>query len=485
MSSSTLTTTSWEELVAAAVLGTERRPFSAAGGGILTEFAGLDSDFMTTASVLWALRETGRRPLPATGRVLPAAPEDARPPLPGAIVAAFTALFADRRFRPVLAEWLEVAGRLGGRLPPEMVPVLLATGPEHAAAIATVAGPLGDWLAELNPDWAWLAALSPAGPEAGREWTAEALAAKWARGDEERLAALRQCRRHDPALARSFVEGIWGAEPNATRAPIVAIFAEELSLSDEPFLQLAARDRQKDARRTAISLLSSLPGSRLMADAERRATSAVRLAGRLHPRFEVREAAGLEDLVAATALQAWPARFGLPARDLVRLAGKAADKSLVRGWARAAVAQANAEWAEALFAEGAAPLGELRNLLPPALVDDAMVALAGQPARKGAMEALVPHPRPWSARLSLVFFGSLARLIAANDMTGALIVREHLASVALRADPGQLPAAESALHAIAQVAEDRRMVARSFWERRLSDMLAVLRFRQALYQEPQ
>jgi Family of unknown function (DUF5691) len=400
----------WDELVAVAVLGTERRPYATAGRA-LAESEGLDESFITSAAAVWAMREAGRRASPSSGPVLPPAPVDGRPPLPVGVVTALGALLADRRFRAVLPEWLELAVDRGGRLPAELVPVLLDVGPPNdPARMASVAGPLGSWLAELNPAWAWVTDLRPADGEELREWTIEALEARWALGDEQRLSAFRRCRRQNPGLARAFLERFWADEPKAIRAPMVLAFTDGLSLADEPFLEQAGGDRLGDVRRAALHLRSVLPGSRVMRAAEERATAAVRLGGRLRPRLEVTEVAGLEDLVAATALSAWPARLGLSPRDLVRLGGQP-DQPLVRGWARATLAHQNAEWAEALVAERAVPLRELRHLLRPELVEEAMVRLADQPSFQGAMDELVNQPRPWSARLSSVFFASLARLV--------------------------------------------------------------------------
>jgi hypothetical protein len=55
--------------------------------------------------------------------------------------------------------------------------------------------------------------------------------------------------------------------------------------------------------------------------------------------------------------------------------------------------------------------------------------------------------------------------------------------VALAADCSQLSAAAGVMSALGHVPDERRPVARGFWEKRLADMLAVLHFRHALHQE--
>jgi hypothetical protein len=480
-----LDASAWDQLVAIAVLGTERRPYAPAAP-VVAEFESLEGSFIAMVAAVWALREAGRGTSPITGPKLASAPLDGRPLLPSGAVTALGALLTDRRFRPVLPEWLRLAVDHGGRLPAELVPVLLDAGPPNdPAGMASVAGPLGGWLAELNSDWAWVTDFRANDDDETRKtrpWTAEALNAQWTLADTERLSAWRQCRRQDPELARGFLERVWPDEPNATKAAMVLAFTDGLSLADEVFLERAAGDRLKDVKQAAISLLSVLPGSRVMEEAKARATAAVHLEGRVPPGLKVTEVPGLEDLVAATPLSAWPAHFGLGPPDLVRLAGNP-DQPLVRGWGRATIAQADSEWAEALLAERAAPLPELRHLLRPQLVEEAMVRLADHPSFQGAMETLVGHPRPWSARLSAVFFASLARLVSGGDTPPALVVRDRLAAVALAADPGQLSAAEGAMRALGQVPDDRRQVVRGIWEKRLADMLAVLHFRRALHQE--
>jgi hypothetical protein len=159
----------WEDLVATALLGTERRPYD--GTGVppgLRRLAGVESDLLAAASAVWAYRESGR--VPATGD--PVADEavrrDERPLAPPGALRTLTAILEDRRYRPVLGEWLKLAARKGVRLPGEMVPALLAAcRPGERKVVAEVAGAIGGWLGARNPEWAWAADVTPGAELAG------------------------------------------------------------------------------------------------------------------------------------------------------------------------------------------------------------------------------------------------------------------------------------------------------------------------------
>jgi hypothetical protein len=136
--------TLWDGLVAVAVLGTERRPYqvgpTSAAATVATDVGAGAGDYLAGVSALWAAREAGRRPLAPTVPSPPPAPDDPRPPLPVGAVSALGTVLTDRRFRAVLPEWLELAVSHGGRLPAEMVPVLLGSGTDERAPARAATG---------------------------------------------------------------------------------------------------------------------------------------------------------------------------------------------------------------------------------------------------------------------------------------------------------------------------------------------------------
>lgn len=80
----------WEELVTAALLGTDRRTPRGCEPGPRAPAALLDAAAAETVR-----RRAGLRPAPAARRPEPA-PEDPRPPLPAAAAHRLTTLLADR-----------------------------------------------------------------------------------------------------------------------------------------------------------------------------------------------------------------------------------------------------------------------------------------------------------------------------------------------------------------------------------------------------
>lgn len=146
----------WDRLVSAAVVGTDRRPFPGlAEGGPLAALAG--TDLATAAAAVWAYERTGRVPGTGGPPLRSEAESDRRPPLGEGPVRALAAILGDGRYRPLLGEWLELAERLGRRLPAELLPSLLdAAAPGERGAVAAVSGSVGAWLAGHNPDWAWV-----------------------------------------------------------------------------------------------------------------------------------------------------------------------------------------------------------------------------------------------------------------------------------------------------------------------------------------
>jgi len=401
------------ELLAAALVGTNRRPWP---GGSLLE----------AAAVALARRRAGVTP--AHGHPpIPAAPSETTPPLPAAAGARLIRILGDgvpggaQLAHELLAQWLEAAAAKGGHVPPVVLPALLDAGRRNSLirpALAQVAGRRGTWLAGMRGDWRWLRDESVP-------------SAAWETGTiGERLGYLVELRRADPAAARELLAASFAQESSDDRARFVTALATGLSVADDPFLEEALDDRRREVREAALDLLRGLPGSSWSRRMRRRAAAAVRLdprgwllvtppddldTGMRRDGIAATPARGLgvsawllEETLAGAPLDTWSD----PATMLRLARGNDWEPALLHGWAKAAVAQQNAAWATALIDEAAGALREsvrwdLHLVIPP----DELGRLAADALRREdgmAHRLLSIHPGRWPDELSTAVLETIA-----------------------------------------------------------------------------
>nr|WP_069870711.1 DUF5691 domain-containing protein [Streptomyces sp. SPMA113] len=420
---------SWDDLVAAALLGTERRtPPVAPRPGQDAPSALLDAAALSTVR-----RRAGLRPAPARpgpGR----APEDPRPALPTAARSRLALLLADRsapgrggpRSAPDLAEllpqWLALANHHGYRVPDALLPALLDAARARTdlrPEALTLGGPRALWLARLNPDWKF--ALRGA---AGRAPTplpepSDVAAAPddeqrlWEEGlFAERVSLLASARHRDPAAGLALLSGTWSTERAEDRLMFLDSLRDDLSPSDEPFLEQALSDRSRNVRATAAELLSALPGSALAARMAERSRGCVALttdeptageriavrppdecdSGMQRDGIVAKPPSGrgkrswwLGQLVEATPLDRWSEWFGgrTPAEIVALPVTDGWQADLHAAWCRAAVRQRSAEWCRALLGTPAVAPVTAGEAAPAAWRDPAKL-LSALPARERA-----------------------------------------------------------------------------------------------------
>lgn len=295
----------WADLVAAGLLGTERRPLPdsvaqtvatllgpAPGAGDGPASPG-EVELLTAAGVLGAYRRAGGAAAPATasptsaGADAPApAPADPRPLAPEPALRLLDLLLAGHVSvlgtpAELLGLWLDRAAASGYRLPPARLVDLLGTATtriELRAPVGAIGGPLGSWLGERNPAWSWVrtaggavggtgradGAVGPLGDQEGGSTGSSTVEERWATGSrDDRLALLAQVRSSDPGAGLALVESTWKGEKAADRAAIVDVLAATVTMADEPFLEAALDDRGKAVREKAAALLKTMPESRL------------------------------------------------------------------------------------------------------------------------------------------------------------------------------------------------------------------------------
>jgi hypothetical protein len=542
------------ELLAAALVGTARRPWtgpavrvgdrdltigaspvSATASGPAPEGASEPAGtLLTAAAVALTYRRAAATPTAGLSPV-PAAPAEVLRPVPPAAAARLHRVLGGaavpggvQEHQDLLRVWLRAAAAFGGVAPPGPLPALLDVGRRDIGlrpVLAQVTGRRGQWLAAQRADWRYLLDEAPASAHAAEPAAADGAATTgseaWETGSGgERLAHLLRLRRTDPAAGRELLAGTFTGESADDRARFVAALATGLSEADDGFLDGVLDDRRKPVRDAALALLRRLPGSGLGRRMTARATACVQLDRRLLGRDRLvvdppQEAdaalhrdgvpakppkgAGvrawlLEEIVAATPLGTWTSGLGRPPAAILKLAdGDDWQIPLVRGWARAAIAQHDGAWATALvvLAEHAdvqlrtgrdragvlpEPLQwDLHLLLPP----DELARLAAEALRQGSRRAdrflVIQHGGCWSDELGAAVLENIAHRARRERHPWELA---ELCRSAARGMPAtQAPAARRLAHQLTGQGVDAALL------RPVADLAATLTFRSELHQE--
>ncbi|MFI5936522.1 DUF5691 domain-containing protein [Actinoplanes sp. NPDC051494] len=363
-----------------------------------------------------------------------AAPPETGRPLPVDAGERLRRLLADggtQQAQELLGQWLAAAAGHGGHVPPDTLPALLDLGRRNGAIrpdLARVAGERGHWLAGLRTDWQWLLGEATAAPGDP---------AVWGTGTPgERLGLLASLRATNPAAGLALLRSTWATEAPEDRARFAGALSTGLSPADDTFLDEALDDRRKEVREAALDLLRRLPGSALGQRMTARAHAAVTLDGarlvvvppaeltpELHrdgisaqpSRGTGVQAWLLEEVIAGTPLTTWTEAFGRDPAGVVALArGHDWATPLLHGWAKAAIAQRAPAWAAGLVDDdqregGDQPEGsglreavrwDLHLLLPPA----DLARIAADFLRREdhlAHRLLAVHPGAWPDELAV------------------------------------------------------------------------------------
>ncbi|MGW2517112.1 DUF5691 domain-containing protein [Streptomyces sp. NPDC001617] len=521
----------WEELVTAALLGTERRTPPGAASGREAPVALLDA-----AAVQTVRRRAGLRPAQAAGRPEPAA-EDPRPALPAAAARRLALLLADRPgtggggrrgtapdLMELLPQWLATANARGFAAPPQTLPALLdaARGrTDLRPAALTFAGPRAVWLARLNPDWRFALRATPGGgatlPHPEDEEQTRRL---WQEGlFAERVALLAALRAREPAAARELLTTTWPTERAEDRLMFLDSLRTGLGPQDEPFLEQALSDRSRNVRATAAELLSALPESALAARMAARAGACVAV-DHVHrtPTITVeaphecdssmerdgvvsKAPAGRGErswwfgqLAEATPLGTWSGRLGGRTPEEIVALPVADDwqSELHAAWCRAAVRQRDPEWARALLGTpsipeaggpGAVSLAERAKLLGTLDAVERADWVAGFIAAHGLSEAfqlLGVCAVPWAAPLGRAVVDALNIARDAGSYPWSFSGVMGLAERCLApSEAGRL----DGLLAVPDEPEDASPGAGGYWAEAFQRLVTTLRLRAAMAEE--
>ncbi len=521
----------WEELVATAMLGTDRRTPAGVGPGPRAATALLDA-----AAAATVRRRAGLRPAPAAERPEPA-PEDRRPALPPAAARRLAMLLADRPgasgggrrgtapdLMELLPQWLAAANARGFAPPPAVLPALLdaARGrTDLRPAALTFAGPRALWLARLNPDWRFVLRSTPGGgTSVPARHDTDGIRRLWQEGlFAERVALLTALRSREPAAARDLLASTWATERAEDRLMFLDSLRTGLRPDDEPFLEQALADRSRNVRSTAAELLSALPGSALAERMAVRAGACVAVDRTREAPTLVVEAphecdAGMErdgvvakapagrgerswwfgQLAESAPLGVWSRRLGgRTPREIVAL--PVADdwrSDLHAAWCRAAVRQRDAAWSRALLGEPSAPeaggpgavsLAERAKLLGTLDPGERAQWVAGFIETHGLSEAfqlLGVCAVPWAAPLGRAVVDALNIARDAGSYPWSFSGVMGLAERCL--DPSEAGRLD-ALLAVPDEPEDASPGAGGYWSEAFQRLVTTLRLRAAMLTE--
>ena len=405
----------WQDLVTAGLIGTERTGVPAVALPGLRSPADAPPDIpfpnnpvpddpavllLDRAALLTVARRGGR---PADRVAPPPAAEPDPAPAVSPAAGRRLARMLGGEHAYLLTEWLAAAVTRGRRAPAHLLPALLdrarrvtPTDPELRRLAAEAGGSRARWLAGHNPDWKFVTAQALAGDEAWRLGSAS-----------QRRAYLTALRARDPEAARELIAGSWAAATPDERLMFVNVMAVGLSLADEPLLEIALDQGNAFARKRAAEVLAALPGSALARRMAERARPCLRedrhwlhvsvpaecdAAMRRDGITPIPAAGGsplrdrarlLLELLARAPLRTWTDEFAMTPAEIVCLRSGDWAPVLFAGWSRAAIAQSAQDrsawqWMAALInrslagglpgtAANAEMLGQLARRADPAL----------------------------------------------------------------------------------------------------------------------
>ncbi len=248
-------TNTWQNLVASALLGTERQKPN------LTELEflrGIDTSnpetaLLSASATLGLYKRAGQQLGVNLEPKLEKSANETRAALSSNQQSLLLECLNSRA--ELLTECLALASNANLRAPFELLDQLIRKANFDSSlreSVLPVLGERGLWLAKHFDYGAWVSGSS----------LDENV---WELGlPAQRRDYLSTLRSSDPQLALQKLEAVWKQEPAKIRSDLIATLEVNLSMQDEEFLENALDDKGKDVRETAAKLLTQLPDSRLM-----------------------------------------------------------------------------------------------------------------------------------------------------------------------------------------------------------------------------
>ena len=285
-------------------------------------------------------------------------------------LGSYLNLMLQGRYKDVLPQTLEQLAARNLTVPSELLPALLNysdSAPLNRHIVFQVIGPRGRQLAAQNEKWHFAAPDILTWEGAQRVW-------KHPRTNK-RQAFLRQLRWLNPTFARELVQSSWKSEPDSVRHSLLRLLITNIQADDEPFFETALDDRSRTVRKEAVTLLASIPNSRLKTRMGAATNNILNWKGAGEP-LQVRFPVGVSRLlqrdgvpihiksndparlrgqqltamITATPLHLWPERMGVSIDEIIAaLPGCNWTRTLFHAFSEAALRQGNNEWSVALI----------------------------------------------------------------------------------------------------------------------------------------
>lgn len=434
-----------DPIVTTALVGTARHECVnlATGTPVDTFIDGLsgcvdERKLLLSAGALTVYRQAGQRAQQILAIPEPAAPETLRACPPAAALLLSRLLNGEQtELLPEALTQLRAAGRY---LPYHLLPLALSkTGKELRPVLFPVLGERGRWLSQFNSAWKWVGNFL-ASAESGLPADAEVI---WQEGTTgQRVEILSRLRAVDPALALTWLEGVWKQEKAEVRCDLLQALEVGLSTADEALLERTLDDRAPSVRQVAADLLTRLPASALVARMCERGSTMLRLVnGKLDldlpnvlakdwlrdgllektPRGQKSRTWWAIQVLAAIPPSYWETRFAAgPAELLALLPDDEWGVNIVDGWSQAALKHRAAPWFVPLWNWWQAYLARTKqadmsdaNLcerilqaMPQAEAEQVVLALLRAESDTG-IALLSSLPRPWSLAFAQVYLNLL------------------------------------------------------------------------------
>lgn len=409
-----------DDLVAAALLGTARRTptfdtLEPVPRGVVEQLSTDDAaaSLLEAAALERAYERGGVTSTTATPPTV--CDDDPRYQLPAAAVARFRDLAAANS--RIIDEWLVEALGRNYRAPDELVALVLryakasTNNQTYRDRLVQLASIRGQWLAAQNPEWSDFTSYTLADLQV---WNYGTL--------RERAKWLTDVRRQDPDAALEQLTKTWPQEPGPARFQLIGSLLPQLNDNDTDFLEQALDDGRQEVRTVAAAMLAKLPDSPLSQRMSERIREWVyfdennALSAKVPVELDdaaIRDGIGDRSVsaandpmtwfgrvVRATPLAVWEQLLGPPATAVTSAIDERWKLRINVGWADAAKAQHNAEWAEALLRRAGVKDTDLIKVMPADAVADWVLA-DPRPLLDYSTIVLDALPHPWPREFAI------------------------------------------------------------------------------------